>query len=148
MIFPHSIDFILLYTAYYTLQERLVWPISPQFEHLEGAFFLEIFWSDILLFSWAGLRAGSGNRGSSIGRYSDISLPRPSLQNWWISLSGIGWCCVNKVAIRWAHGRPIVLVNILVQLDKGASGVALLAIEACSATIRSEYRDVLFLIFE
>jgi hypothetical protein len=44
--------------------------------------------------------------------------------------------------------KAIVLVKILVQFDKGASGVALLAIEAYSKIIRSEYRDVLFVIFE
>jgi hypothetical protein len=37
---------------------------------------------------------------------------------------------------------------MLVHLDKGASGVALLAIEACSEIKHSEYREVLFLIFE
>jgi hypothetical protein len=39
-------------------------------------------------------------------------------------------------------------VNILVQLDSGALGVALLAIEARLEIKDIEYRDVLFVIFE
>jgi hypothetical protein len=147
------IPFLIIYISSYTLHERIVWPISPQFEHFDGALFLIICWSDVLLIwydvSWVDFLGGnSGNRGLSIGRYSDTSLPRPSLQNWWISLSGIGCCVNNKLAIRWAHGRPIVLENILVQFNNGASGVALLAILACSEIRRSEYRDILFVIFE
>jgi hypothetical protein len=70
--------FSISYISYYTLQERIVWPISPQFEHLEGAFFLMTLWSNVLL-SWFDFLGGGGNKGSSIGRYSDSLLPRPSL---------------------------------------------------------------------
>ena len=36
----------IIYISNYTLQERIVWPISPQFEHFDSAFFLITPWSD------------------------------------------------------------------------------------------------------
>jgi hypothetical protein len=74
------IPFHIIYISYYTLHERIVWPISPQFEHFDGAFFLITLWSDDML-SCFDILCGSGNIGSSISRYSDASLPRPILQN-------------------------------------------------------------------
>jgi hypothetical protein len=69
--------FHIIYISYYTLHERIVWPISPQFVHFEGAFFLVIFWTDDLVSWFDFLAGGSGIRGLSIGRYSDSLLPRP-----------------------------------------------------------------------
>jgi hypothetical protein len=41
--------FHIIYISYYNLFERIVWPISPQFEHFDGAFCLITLWSDVLL---------------------------------------------------------------------------------------------------
>jgi hypothetical protein len=43
------IPFLIIYISSYTLHERIIWPISPQFKHFNSALFLIICWSDVLL---------------------------------------------------------------------------------------------------
>jgi hypothetical protein len=49
-----------------------VCPISPQFEHLGGAFFFLVV--DVVETTKSDLWMGMGSRGSSSGRYSEVSF--------------------------------------------------------------------------
>ena len=130
------------YYIRHNLHVRLVCPVSPHTVHLNGALFRFCITSPCLAssnsFHFRLLGFGKGTRGSKSGIYSDSCSERPVRQNGWISVNGIALLPSNKPEIRCAQGRPIILVNLLVQGGKGAISVALLALATCSLMSRNE----------